>query len=425
MLASGPSSTVLAQSFNQRDKLLSSESGIARRIHGWSWQAFPIVMGTSAVFMTLSDLKRHPVFVSRIETVFFVFSIFLFLTNTVMLFLQTFCASSPYKLKVVSFATIIVGTINYDVTYGHVSSNLIYALFWVYLAIAMATCFPMIKITFSQRRGLVDFAPSYAFPVFPLVRDDTKVPAMLTGLVSANTLRVIDASDARALGVLLVGYVVHGLGLFMAFFFLSIYIARLMIYGFMENSQSNLAFVACSPPGFSALTLMSLGDHARSILGARGYITEAAGDVWYSASVMASLLLYGLALFFFILGVIAYGYSFKGHMDGILSCWAMTFPNVGWINATRLLGDIFEAQGFLIFHLVMTILICITWLVLSIFTATAFFQGKILKSRKEDVSKDTPNQAGEEVVEEDPTSASVAPSVTLHLAGSSRTLITV
>lgn len=33
---------------------------------------------------------------------------------------------------------------------------------------------------------------------------------MLTGLVSANALRVIDASDARALSVLLVGYVVHG-----------------------------------------------------------------------------------------------------------------------------------------------------------------------------------------------------------------------
>ncbi len=32
--------------------------------------------------------------------VFFVFSISLFLTNTAMLFLQTFCASSPYKLKI-------------------------------------------------------------------------------------------------------------------------------------------------------------------------------------------------------------------------------------------------------------------------------------------------------------------------------------
>ncbi|KAK0219452.1 voltage-dependent anion channel-domain-containing protein [Armillaria nabsnona] len=364
--------------------LLSPESGIAGRIHGWSWQTFPIVMGTSAVFMTLSDLKRHPAFVSRIEMVFLVFSISLFLTNMVTLFLQTFFyprlarsrLHDPIQgifvpLMVVSFATIIVGTINYDVTYGHVNSNLIYALFWVYLAIAMATCFPMIKITFSQRRELVDFAPSYAFP-------------MLTGLVSANTLRVIDVSDARALGVLLVGFVVHGLGLFMAFFFLSIYIAR--YHGFMESSQSNLAFVACSPPGFSALTLMSLGDHARSILGAGGYITEAAGDVWYSASVMASLLLYGLALFFLILGVIAYGYSFKGHIDGILS--------LGWINATRLLGDIFEAQGFLTFHL----------LVLSVFTATAFFQGKILKSMKEDVNKSIPNQAGEDVMEERPAS---------------------
>lgn len=43
MLASGPNGAVLAQSFNQRDKLLSSESSIARRIHGWSWQAVSVL----------------------------------------------------------------------------------------------------------------------------------------------------------------------------------------------------------------------------------------------------------------------------------------------------------------------------------------------------------------------------------------------
>ncbi|KAK0488379.1 voltage-dependent anion channel [Armillaria luteobubalina] len=394
-------------------------NGIRRRIHGWSWQAFPIVMGTSAVFMTLSDLKHHPMFVLRIEMAFLVVSITLFLVNIVMLLLQAiFFPQRAWSrlqhpihgisvpLMVVSFATIIVGTINYDVAYGHVSLNCIYALFWVYLAIAMATCFPMIQITFSQHRNLLEFAPSCAFP-------------MLTGLVSANTLRVIDASDTRALGVLLVGYVVHGLGLFMAFFFLSIYIIR--YNGFMQSSQSNLAFVACSPPGFSALTLMSLGDHARSILTAHGYITEVAGDVWYSASVMASLLLYGLALFFFVLGVITYRYPFKGHMDEILTCWAMTFPNVGWINATRLLGDIFESQGFLTFHLVMTILMCITWLFLTIFTATAFFQGKILKSGEEDDI----HQTGDEIMENHPTSAPVTSPVTHHVGSSSRTLITI
>lgn len=213
-LASGPA-CAFVQFSNQRNMLPSAQvNGIRRRIHGWSWQAFPIVMGTSAVFMTLSDLKHHPMFVLRIEMAFLVVSITLFLVNIVMLLLQAiFFPQRAWSrlqhpihgisvpLMVVSFATIIVGTINYDVAYGHVSLNCIYALFWVYLAIAMATCFPMIQITFSQHRNLLEFAPSCAFPVFPL---------MLTGLVSANTLRVIDASDTRALGVLLVGYVVHG-----------------------------------------------------------------------------------------------------------------------------------------------------------------------------------------------------------------------
>ncbi len=66
---------------------------------------------------------------------------------------------------------------------------------------------------------------------------------MLTGVVAANILKVIDASDPRALGLLLVGYIVHGkaisdywqsafltliigLGFFMAFFYLAIYILR-------------------------------------------------------------------------------------------------------------------------------------------------------------------------------------------------------
>ncbi|KAK0452756.1 voltage-dependent anion channel [Desarmillaria tabescens] len=402
--------------------------GIARRIHGWSWQSFPILMGTSAVYMTLSALKHHPAFVSSIETVFFFLSITLFFANIVMLLLQAICAFSLPAIFprhawsrlqdpiqgtfVVSFATIVVGTMDYDLNYGHISSNLVFALFCIYLVIAIATCFPMIKITFSQPHDLPHFAPSYAFPVFPL---------MLTGLVSANTLKVIDASDPRALGILLVGYVVHGLGLFLAFFFLVIYIIRLMMNGFMDGRQSNVAFVACSPPGFSALTLISLGDHARTILGARGYINEATGDIWYSASVMASLLLYGLALFFFIFGVIPYRFSLRRHLDGILDCWALTFPNVGWINATRSLGDIFQIQGFFTFHLVMTVFMCITWLFLFTLTVIAFCKGRIFKSGKEDFMRDI--QAQEEVAEERP--APVVPSSAHHLEGCSRALITV
>ncbi|PBK60602.1 hypothetical protein ARMSODRAFT_897712 [Armillaria solidipes] len=419
-----------SQSNNAKDIPLHV-SGFARRIHGWSWQAFPIVMGTSTVYMTLSNLKHHPAFVSRIETVFFFFNIVLFLLNIFMLLSQAILfprhawtlLKDPIQgifvpLMVLSLATIVIGTVNYDITYGHIGPNLIYALFWqgrlrIYLAFSIAACFPMLKIWFSQSHDLAHFAPAYAFLVFPL---------MLTGIVAANTLKVIDASDPRALGLLLVGYIVHGLGFFMAFFYLAIYILRTQTNGFMHGGQANGAFVACGPPGFSALTLITLGDHARTILPARGYIADIAGDVWYSASVLASLLLYGLALFFFIFGLMPYRFSLRRHMNEILGCWALTFPNVGWITTTRSLGDIFQIQGFFTFHLIMTILMCITWLVLFIFTVIAICKGRIFKSRREDVIRDIQAEESEGAPAGKTEDSPMIPSSTHQSEGSSRTV---
>ncbi len=64
---------------------------------------------------------------------------------------------------------------------------------------------------------------------------------MLTGVVAFNALRVIDPSDPRALGILITGYfskvcfarfllllltTVPGLGFFMTFFYLGVYLLR-------------------------------------------------------------------------------------------------------------------------------------------------------------------------------------------------------
>lgn len=69
---------------------------------------------------------------------------------------------------------------------------------------------------------------------------------MLVGVVAFNTLRVISPDDPRALGILLTGYIFQGtffgfkcscccsrrrhtgLGFFMTFFYICIYILRIM-----------------------------------------------------------------------------------------------------------------------------------------------------------------------------------------------------
>lgn len=147
----------------------------------------------------------------------------------------------------------------------------------------------MLMVWFNQKHEITSFTPAWAFLVFPM---------MLVGVVAFNTLKVIPPEDPRALGVLLVGYVFQGLGFFMTFFYICIYILRqvsrssvcaffltldfrIMMTGFMDGHQANGAFVACGPPGkslgvfvdsllnafpgFTALALIQLGAHARKM----------------------------------------------------------------------------------------------------------------------------------------------------------------
>ncbi|KAI0258909.1 voltage-dependent anion channel-domain-containing protein [Gloeopeniophorella convolvens] len=365
-------------------------STLARRIHGWSWQAFPIGMGTGAVYVTLSGLKNHSTAFTRIETVFFFINLSLFLLNSSTLFLQAILyprqswrlINDPVKgifvpLFVLSFATILIGTINYGVPPGHISPNGIYALYWVYVSLALVVCFPMLMIWYNKPHDVNTFTPAWAFLIFPM---------MLVGVVASNVLRVMDLSDTRAIGVLLVGYFFQGIGFFITMFYICIYILRYT--GFMEGHQANGAFVACGPPGFTALALINLGAHARKILPQHDLVSPLAGEIWFSSSVLFGLLLFGLAVFLFAFGVLPYWFKLHKHLGEILGCWALTFPNVGWISTLRVLGDALNIPGFFVIHKIMAVVMCTTWVILFALTALAFWRGKIFLATEADVLRD-------------------------------------
>ncbi|KAL0960557.1 hypothetical protein HGRIS_005593 [Hohenbuehelia grisea] len=370
-------------------------SSFSRRIHGWSWQAFPIGMGTGAVYVTLSGLQHGSPVLTAVETGFYVLNMVLFVINTTTLFLQALLyprqacrlLKDPVKgvfvpLVVLSFATIIIGTINYTVPSGHGDPEFIYILFWVYTGFAVLTCFPMLMIWFSRPHDLMHFTPAYAFLIFPM---------MLVGVVAFNVLRVMEPEDTRSIGVLLTGYFFQGmagLGSFLTFIYICIYIIRIMTTGFLEGHQANGAFVVCGPPGFTALALIKLGERSREILTVHNLVSPTAGEIWYSVSVLGGLMLFGLAVFFFIFSALPYWFRLHKHLSEILGCWALTFPNVGWIATLRLLGDVFNIKGFFIVHLIMSILMCLTWGILFVLTATAFWKGLIFRSQPEDVVRD-------------------------------------
>ncbi|KAI0046501.1 hypothetical protein FA95DRAFT_1493955 [Auriscalpium vulgare] len=372
---------------------LPGVSQLARRIHGWSWQAFPIGMGTGAVYTTLSALKWHSRWLEHVETVFFFINLTLFILNTSTLFLQALLyprqarrlLTDPNKsifvpLVVLSFATIIIGTINYAVPHHIVSPDAVYVLFWIYIFLAVFVCFGMLMIWFNQPHDIRTFTPAWAFLVFPM---------MLVGVVAFNVLRVIEPSDTRAVGVLVVGYFFQGIGFFVTLFYIGIYILRLALStGFLDGHQANGAFVACGPPGFTALALITLGARAQKILPLHGLVSPLAGEIWYATSVLSALLLFGFAVFLFIFGVLPYWFKLHKNLSEILGCWALTFPNVGWISTLRGLGDALHIPAFHYIHAVMTTIMCATWVILFTLTALAFYRGKIFFAKPEDVLQD-------------------------------------
>ena len=56
-------------------------------------------------------------------------------------------------------------------------------------------------------------------------------------------------------------------------------------------------------------------------------VSENAGEIWYAASVLTALFLFGLAVFFFVFGALPYWFKVHKHWSEILGCWALTFPN--------------------------------------------------------------------------------------------------
>ena len=174
-------------------------------------------MGTGAVYVTLSGLKEHSQTLTNVETFFYFLNMALLVLNTTTLLLQFICEfhlaqnvcsarlqrsvlvypqqslrliKDPVKgifvpLIVLSFATIIIGTIKYAVPTGHVHPGFIYSLFWcalslnvgcdtrydltglyrVYVVFACVVCFPMLMVWFKNPHDLKTFTPAWAFLV--------------------------------------------------------------------------------------------------------------------------------------------------------------------------------------------------------------------------------------------------------------------
>ncbi|KAH9452075.1 hypothetical protein Pst134EA_026010 [Puccinia striiformis f. sp. tritici] len=72
-------------------------SNFSKRIHGMTWQAYPVGLGTATGYILLANLKTHPAFLTKIEILLFIMNIIIFSLTTGLMVVQAVLYPQQFK----------------------------------------------------------------------------------------------------------------------------------------------------------------------------------------------------------------------------------------------------------------------------------------------------------------------------------------
>jgi len=161
------------------------------------------------------------------------------------------------------------------------------------------------------------------------------------------------------------GYVFQGLGMAVAFIFITVHFYRAIRYGFHRGAAANSTYVSVGPPGFTALAILKLGTYGRTILPMHTPLPQEAADIMYYSSIPMALCFLGLAVYCWVFAMLPWIFTSTKHiMYNPAGAWPLTFPCTGFILALGAFGDIFHSQAFWILQALFTGYICLAFVIL-------------------------------------------------------------
>ncbi|EGU86182.1 hypothetical protein FOXB_03318 [Fusarium oxysporum f. sp. conglutinans Fo5176] len=200
--------------------------------------------------------------------------------------------------------------------------------------------------------------PTWVFPAYPL---------LLNAPFAANLIAAADSAghklSTNTVAMALGATAIQGTGCLIAFMISSAFIYRLMTQKLPRDMQRPGIFMSIGPYGFTAAGIAQLGSQADLVIPPNFLDNPQFAAIIKVISILVSLWLWGLAMWFFIVCVGAlWKYSLSGHhLPFQMTWWSFVFPNTALVTATSVMGKIFDSDGLHIFASVMTAAIIIVW----------------------------------------------------------------
>lgn len=263
-----------------------------------------------------------------------------------------------------------------------------YGLWWADVLASVASNLGMLWMMFTrQTHTVTSLAPTWLLPIVACV------VAAASGGVVADTLAPFNPALARS--TLFVSWAVWGSGVPIALMIIALLIYRFASGGPPAAPALASVFLPLGPCGQGSFGIITLGVVTRDLAYKYGTsmipvpTPEAAlriADAIYAVCLITGLVLWGLALAWYLLGVAMFAEGVKrdasilGIGNFTVGLWALTFPIGVWATATIVLAKELDSPAFKVIAAFISAQVILHWVYVGVMTVWKVVRGDLFNA---------------------------------------------
>ncbi|KAI8994984.1 voltage-dependent anion channel [Pilobolus umbonatus] len=341
-----------------------------------SW--FSVNMGTGVLSMLLYNFPYPFHGLHTIATVLFVFNVVIYCLFTLITVARYTLWPEIFVLMMKHPAqSLFIGTMPMGLT--TIGNFIVLALtdkyawamdlaFGIWIAVLVLTAFSCIMVPYyiivHHDHEFEKMNGTWLLPIVPAV-----VAAASGGLL-ANKI-----DEERAIVILVVSYILMGLGLLLALSIIVIYFFRLAVHSLPPKEVIISSFLPLGPLGQGAYGLLQLGSASYRLLG-DDYIVGL-GHTAYGMGFITALILWGYGLWYLVVAIFSVGITVKNKIPFNMGWWGLTFPLGVFASATLSIGQILGWPFFLVLASILICCLVVIWIAVVTKTLLGAFSGDI------------------------------------------------
>ena len=245
---------------------------------------------------------------------------------------------------------------------------LAHALWWLDAAMALGSALLVPYLMFTRQSHALE--KMTAVWLLPIV-----APEVAAGAGGA-LMPHLDPASARQL--LVVGFILWGMSLALAFSLITLVLLRLALHKLPDTDFAATSWLPLGPLATGCLGLLSMGQAAPAAFA--GTALAGAAEIVHGFGLVGGLALWGAGLWWLVIAVLFTRHYIRDNMPFNLGWWGFTFPLGVFALATFELLHLTELRFFALVGLVLAVQLAAVWLLVLQRTLRGVWHGELFQA---------------------------------------------